>query len=124
MRQRRALHRFLLLEDRWQGLIPRQEAAGEFTIGDVIDCRVTNIREDGKLDLSARQKAYLQMDTDAENILKVIDEFDGVLPFDDKVNPEVIRREFGLSKNAFKRAVGRLMKEGKVEIRDRRIYRV
>ena len=54
----------------------------------------------------------------------VLDEFAGVLPFDDKVSPEVIKREFGLSKAAFKRAVGHLMKEGKVEIRDRRIFRL
>ena len=115
---------FVAVDDRYQGLIPKQEAAGEFPIGEVIECRVTNVREDGKLDLSARQKAYLQMDADAELVLKVIDEFDGVLPFDDKVSPEVIRREFGLTKNAFKRAVGRLMKERRVEIRDKRIYRI
>ena len=115
---------FVAVDDRYQGLIPKQEAAGEFPIGKVIECRVTNIREDGKLDLSARQKAYLQMDADAELVMKVIDEFDGVLPFDDKVSPEVIRREFGLTKNAFKRAVGRLMKERRVEIRDKRIYRI
>ena len=47
-----------------------------------------------------------------------------VLPFDDKASPEVIRREFGLSKNAFKRAVGHLLKEGKIQIKDRRIYLV
>jgi hypothetical protein len=64
------------------------------------------------------------MDEDAENVLSVIDEFAGVLPFDDKASPEVIQREFGLSKNAFKRAVGRLLKEGKVEIRDRHIYKL
>lgn len=115
---------FVAVDDRYQGLIPKQEAAGEFPIGKVIECRVTNVREDGKLDLSARQKAYLQMDADAELVMKVIDEFDGVLPFDDKVSPEVIRREFGLTKNAFKRAVGRLMKERRVEIRDKRIYRI
>ncbi len=115
---------FVAVDDRYQGLIPKREAAGEFPIGEVIECRVTNVREDGKLDLSARQKAYLQMDKDAEDILKVIDEFDGVLPFDDKVSPEVIRREFGLTKNAFKRAVGRLLKEGKVQIRDKRIYKL
>ena len=114
---------FVAVDDRYQGLIPKQGAAGQFTVGECIECRVTNVREDGKLDLDPRQKAYLQMDKDAEFILTVIDEFDGVLPFDDKVSPEVINREFGLTKNAFKRAVGRLMKEGKVEIRDRRIYR-
>ena len=53
-----------------------------------------------------------------------IDEYEGVLPFDDKVSPEIIRREMGLSKNAFKRAVGHLMKVGRAEIRGKRIYRV
>jgi predicted RNA-binding protein (virulence factor B family) len=56
------------------------------------------------------------MDEDAQYVLETIEEFDGVLPFDDKASPEIIQREFGLSKNAFKRAVGRLMKQGKVEI--------
>ena len=84
---------------------------------------MTGVKEDGKLDLAARRKAYLQMDEDGENILGVIDEFAGVLPFDDKVSPEVIQREFGLSKAAFKRAVGRLLKEGRIEIRDHRIYK-
>ena len=54
--------------------------------------------------------------------MEVIKEFAGVLPFDDKASPEVIQREFGLSKGAFKRAIGHLMKEGKVEIKDKRIY--
>ena len=70
------------------------------------------------------QEAYLQINEDAENVLEIIEEFAGVLPFDDKASPEVIRREFGLSKNAFKRAVGHLLKEGKIQIKDRRIYLV
>ena len=82
------------------------------------------MREDGKLDLSPREKAYMQMDTDAELVLKVIDEFDGVLPFNDKAKPEVIMREFKMSKNAFKRAVGRLLKEGRVRITEKTIERV
>ena len=60
--------------------------------------------------------AYIQINEDAESVLSVIEEFAGVLPFDDKASPEVIKREFGLSKNAFKRAVGHLLKEGKIEI--------
>ena len=63
-------------------------------------------------------------EADAEKVLEIIEEFAGVLPFDDKASPEVIRREFGLSKNAFKRAVGHLLKEGKIQIKDRRIYLV
>ncbi len=57
------------------------------------------------------------------DVLKVIDEFDGVLPFTDKASPEVIERELHLSKNAFKRAVGRLLKEGKIEITEKSIRR-
>ena len=63
------------------------------------------------------------MGADAEQVLKVIDEFDGVLPFNDKARPETILREFNMSKNAFKRAVGRLLKEGKIEITEKTIRR-
>ena len=80
------------------------------------------MREDGKLTLSARQKAYIQIYEDAQNVYEIIQEFEGVLPFDDKADPETIQREFGLSKNAFKRAVGHLMKEKKIEIKNGKIY--
>ncbi|MDO5337604.1 MAG: S1-like domain-containing RNA-binding protein [Eubacteriales bacterium] len=115
---------FVAVDDRYTALIPRKEAQGSFRLGEVLKLRVTEIKEDGKMNVSPRQKAYLQMDDDAQKILGVIDEFAGVLPFDDKASPVVIEREFGLSKNAFKRAVGRLLKERKIEIKDRRIYKL
>lgn len=115
---------FVAVDDRYSALIPKQEAQGKFRIGDMVEARVTKVREDGRLNLAVRKKAYLQIDEDAELVMKVIDEYDGVLPFDDRVSPEIIKREFGLSKNAFKRAAGHLMKEGRVEIRDKRIYKV
>ena len=114
---------FVAVDDRYSGLSPRKDFHGGAQIGDVIEARVTAVHEDGKLDLSMREKAYLQMDKDAETVLKVIDEFDGVLPFNDKASPEVIERELKLSKNAFKRAVGRLLKEGKIEITPKSIRR-
>ena len=115
---------FVAVDDMYSGLIPAKEAQGSFRPGDIIHCRVTDVREDGKLNLSPRKKAYEQIEIDAENVLEVIDEFAGVLPFDDKVSPEVIQREFGLSKAAFKRAVGHLMKEKKIEIKEKRIYKL
>ena len=90
----------------------------------VIEAKVTKVKPDGKLDVSLRDKAYLQMDEDAEKVMQVIEEFAGVLPFGDKASPEVIKRETGLSKNAFKRAVGRLYKEHRVEITERSIRKV
>ena len=113
---------FVAVDDQYTGLIPKQEAQGKYNPGDVLNLRVTMVKEDGKLNLSANKKAYLQIEEDAENVLGVIEEFAGVLPFDDKVSPEVIRREFGLSKAAFKRAVGHLLREKKIEMKDGRIF--
>ena len=61
--------------------------------GDVVQLRVTGVKPDGKLDLTAREKAYIQIDEDAEAVMGVIEEFEGVLPFNDKVSPEIIQRE-------------------------------
>lgn len=114
---------FVAVDNQYSGLIPKKEAQGTYRPGEVIVCRVTTVREDGKLNLSPRKKAYQQIDEDAELVMKVLDEFAGVLPFDDRVSPEIIKREFGLSKAAFKRAVGHLLKEKRIEIRDKRIFR-
>lgn len=112
---------FVAVDDRYSALIPKKDCQGDLRIGDMIDARVTKVRPDGKLDLSVREKAYLQMETDANIVLNVIDSYDGVLPFNDKVSPEIIKRETGLSKASFKRAVGRLLKEGVIEITEKNI---
>ena len=113
---------FVAVDDKYSALIPAREAKGKYRPGKILELRVSEVKEDGKMNVTDRQKAYLQINEDAENVLEVINEFAGVLPFDDKASPEVIQREFGLSKGAFKRAIGHLMKEGKVEIKDKRIY--
>ena len=107
---------FVAVDDKYSAMIPRHEDVSGLSIGDVITARVANVKEDGKLDLSLREKAYRQLDKDAEVVLKVIESYAGVLPFTDKASPEVIKRETGLSKAAFKRAVGRLYKERRVVI--------
>lgn len=104
------------VENRYHGMIPRQEFFQDRRPGDVVSARIIKIREDGKLDLSLREKAYVQMDADAAAIMKRLEERGGRLPFTDKAAPLVIQREFGISKNAFKRAVGRLLKTGKIRL--------
>ena len=66
----------------------------------------------------------MQMESDAVKVMQVIEEFDGVLPFNDKARPETIRREFNMSKNEFKRAVGKLLKEGKIRITEKSIQKI
>ena len=115
---------FVAVADCFSGRIPPHEDHSQLKIGQVIRAKVTGVKPDGKLDLSLREKAYLQMDTDAQRILEIIDEYAGVLPFTDKASPEIIMRETGLSKNAFKRAVGRLYKDRRIEIRENCIRRI
>lgn len=112
---------FVAVENEFYGLVPKKEIHKKLQVGDEITARVTGVREDGKLNLSLNKKAYMQMDEDAEVILSVIEEYAGVLPYGEKVSPEIIARDFGLSKNAFKRALGRLYKEGKIDIGEKSI---
>lgn len=115
---------FVAVDNLYSALIPQKELYGSIEPGMDIEARVLRVKEDGKLDLSVREKAYLQMDQDAEKVLALLDSYEGALPFNDKAAPEVIRHETGMSKNEFKRAVGRLLKQGKVEIGEKTIRRL
>lgn len=114
---------FVAVDDQYSGLIPKRELYGDIAIGDTVNARVTEVKEDGKLDLSIREKAYLQIAGDAEKVMRKIDSLGGALPFNDKASPEVIRREMQMSKSEFKRAVGNLLKAGKITITERAIRR-
>ena len=114
---------FVAVDDIYSAMIPRHEGARQLRIGDQISCRVTGVKRDGKLDVSIRGKSYETIGEDAEAILQLLESYAGVLPFTEKASSEVIRRETGLSKNAFKRAVGHLYKEGRVSIEDGKIRR-
>ena len=107
---------FVAVDDRYSALIPRREVYGRMFIGQQVEARVADVKADGKLDLSVRGRIPEQMDADAQQIMERIEKNGGCLPFTDKADPERIKMEFGMSKAAFKRAVGRLLKQGKVII--------
>ncbi len=107
---------FIAVDNIYSGLIPAKEYDGSLKAGQRIRARVSRILPDGKLDLSVRKKAYMQMDIDGKAILDHLRNGDGKIPFTDKADPEIIKKTFNMSKAAFKRAVGHLMKEGKVKI--------
>ena len=115
---------FVAVDNLYSGLIAKKELYGKVVPGMDIEARVLRVRADGKLDLSVREKAHLQMNVDADRILALLDSYEGALPFSDKAAPEVIEHETGMSKNEFKRAVGRLLKQGKIEIGEKTIRRV
>lgn len=107
---------FVAVDDKFSGLIPKREVPAGLSVGDEVDARVTEVKPDGKLSLSVREKAFIQMDKDALLVLKKLEENDGRIPFNDKADAELIKKEFGMSKNAFKRAVGHLYKERRILI--------
>lgn len=107
---------FVAVDDHYSALIPRHEDHSFLRIGDCVNARVTGVKPDGKLDLTLREKAYVQMNQDALKVLELLEQYGGTLPFTDKASPERIMQETKMSKNAFKRAVGRLYKERQIEI--------
>ena len=107
---------FVAVDNLYSGLIPQKELKRSLKPGDSVEARVTAVKEDGKLDLSLQEAIPVQIDSDAEIIYKLLKEAGGSLPYHDKTDPAIISEKFGLSKNAFKRAIGRLMKEQKIRI--------
>lgn len=107
---------YVAIDDKYYGMIPNNELFSKVNIGDRIEGRVVKVRDDGKLMIGLRKKAYLQMDDDSQFVLDEIKKRGGRLPFNDKASPELIRLQFNMSKNEFKRAVGRLFKERKIVI--------
>lgn len=112
---------FAAVEDQYSSLIQKKDIQGGIEPGDLLKVRITQIREDGRLTVTPRKKAYQEIGSDSEMILERLKTKGRALEFDDRAEPEVIKKEFGISKAAFKRAVGHLMKEGLAEIIDGQI---
>ena len=115
---------FVAVEDRYFGLIPKIEYFKDYKVGDEIEARVIRVREDGKIDLTPRERAYIQIDEDAELILGKMRLLGDSFGFTDKSSPEEIIDYFNMSKKAFKRAMGNLLKNGKVEKNEKGYYRI
>lgn len=110
---------FVIVDNKYEGLILKSALMQEnIKIGDTTEARVSRIRPDGRLDLSQLQSVKQRMDDDSEKIWNALGDAAGRLPFNDKTDPELIKEEFGMSKRAFKRAIGQLLKSGKISITD------
>ncbi|HBI55952.1 MAG TPA: RNA-binding protein [Firmicutes bacterium] len=99
------------VDRKFNALIPKSELVGSFNYGDIVKARVARVREDGKLDLSLKERPFIQIDRDAGLIMAKLKEKGGVLYLNDKSTPEEIYTQLGMSKGSFKKAVGRLLKE-------------
>ncbi len=104
------------IDDKYSGLIHESELFNKVHIGETVKGRIVNIREDGRADLALREPIHVQINEDSEMVYDIIKSYRGIISFSDKTDKDIIQKEFGLSKNAFKRAVGKLYKDGRITI--------
>ncbi|RKD24629.1 hypothetical protein BEP19_09655 [Ammoniphilus oxalaticus] len=105
---------FLFTDENYIAFIHREDMNGTIRLGEFVTARVKSIRDDGRINVThqaSKKEAYYD---DSESILQILQDRGGAMPFTDKTSPETIRERFGISKAAFKRAMGKLLKERKV----------
>lgn len=102
------------LEDKYYGFIPKQEMIGRIEPGDSLEVRIVFKREDGKYNVSIRKPMMAKRKDDANELLRLLKEWDGELLVTEKDSPQKIRRLCAMSKAEFKRAIGKLLKEKKI----------
>ena len=107
---------FVAVDNKYDGLIQKKNLFGVYEMGEEIEVRINKVHDDGKLDLSLRERGHIQMGEDAQKILTRLKEKEGFLPLNDSSKPDEIKRELHMSKSGFKRAVGMLYKEGIIQI--------
>ena len=107
---------FLFSEERYIVFIANKEMNPQSRpkVGQVVTARVTYIRDDGRLNASLKESKEKALITDAEKIMELLHNRSAKMPYSDESSPEVIRDKFGISKAAFKRALGHLLRENRI----------
>ena len=110
---------FIFTTQRFIAFIHRSEVpGGRCNFGKEVTCRVTYLREDGRINCSMRLQKENALVADAEEIYSFLEKRGGKMPYCDSTPLEIIKQKFGISKAAFKRALGHLMKQGKIRQED------
>ena len=104
----------IMTEEGYLGFIHESERREEPRLGEIIEGRVIRVKDDGQINVSLIPQKEIAMTKDSEMILNYLRSCQGAMPFYDKSEPDEIRQVFKISKASFKRALGKLMKEGKI----------
>lgn len=107
---------FLLGVDKpYRIFVHESERQAEPRLGQDVEVRIIDVKEDGSMNGSLLPRKHERISDDAQQILTYLQEVDGKMPFGDKSSPEEIQEMFHMSKAAFKRALGTLMKARKIK---------
>ncbi len=112
---------FVAIDNKYDSLLRINELRGVHIEGELVEARVKEVKSDGKIELSLRKRAHLEIDNDSDMILDYLHDNNGVVYLSDKSSPEKINKVFAMSKSSFKRAIGRLYKNNDIKIYDNRI---
>ncbi len=115
---------YIAVDDKYSALVPKHRLFQKVLPGMTVNATVARVMEDGRLELNLREKAHVALNSDGDMIYALLEEAGGFLPYHDKTSPELILAKFGLSKAAFKRAIGHLQKEGRITIAEDGISKV
>lgn len=110
-----------LINNNHYGVLYKNETFEPLSVGDKTKGYIHRIREDGKIDLRLKKAGYSSVSESAVKIIEVLRKEDGFVACHDKSSPDVIMQKFGMSKKEFKRSIGNLYKERKIEIMDKGI---
>jgi|TARA_B110000467_G_C18335574_1_gene497326 predicted RNA-binding protein (virulence factor B family) len=104
-----------IVENAHIGLLYKSELSEPLEYGQQFTGYIKEMRVDGKIDLSRDPSGYRRVLPVAEAIFDTLVDAGGKLPFNDKSPPEQIREKFGVSKKAFKQALGSLYKQRRIQ---------
>jgi predicted RNA-binding protein (virulence factor B family) len=107
----------VIINDRYQGLLYHNELFRPVQVGDRMPGFVKRVRDDNRVDVSLQQMGFENVEPSAQRILDVLHQQKGFLPLNDSSPPEEIHKVLEMSKKTFKKAIGTLYKDRRIEIR-------
>ncbi len=111
----------MIINNQHTGLLHDSQVFREIEVGDRFRGFIKTIREDNKIDVVLGKPGYQKIEDETEKILRLLNENEGSLPYNDKSAPEDIYRYFGMSKKTFKMSIGALYKQRKIAITEKGI---
>ena len=114
----------MIINGKHTGLLHTNEVYRNLHVGDKLKGFIKTIRADNKIDVVLDKPGYERIEKEEEKILRLLEQHNGFLPYNDKSDPETIYSVFGMSKKTFKMTIGSLYKQRKIDLADRGIKAV
>lgn len=105
----------VIINNQHTGVLHFNDIFQEIGVGDRLKGFIKNIREENKIDVAIGKMGYSRVEDEAGKVLRLLQENNGYLPYNDKSNPDEIYSFFGMSKKTFKMTTGNLYKARKIE---------